>query len=118
MKVKWIFITICMLSVLITGVAAAAALDLDFYPSKVYFTDDTTLVVAGNFYNRGSFISWLSKANVEVTLNTEAGPKIINGSFANLELMLSQQSVRSWQFEIHDTGKVDFNSWKVKTRFF
>ncbi len=118
MKTKWIIIVICMVSILISGVASAAALDLEFYPSKVYFTDDTTLVVEGNFYNRGSFISWLSKASVEVMLNTEDGSKIVNKSFANLELMLNLQGIRSWQFEIHGADRVDFNSWKVKTRFF
>ena len=118
MKAKWIFITICMLSVLIAGVASATTADLEFYPAKVYFADDTTLVVTGNFYNRGSFISWLSKANIEVTLTTDAGPKVVAGTFANLELMLNQQNVRNWNFEIHDAGKVDFKSWQVKTRFF
>lgn len=119
MHIKWGFLTVCMVSILlIAGVAAAAALDLDFFPSRVYFADDTTLVVEGNFYNRGPFISWLSQASVEVTLTTDKGPQTITGSFADLELMLNQQSVRSWQFAINAASKVDFNSWKVKTRFF
>jgi hypothetical protein len=117
MRFKWLLIVICAISVLILGNASAAATDFEFFPSKVYFTDDTTLIVEGNFYNRGSFISWLPKASVEITLNTDDGPQIIKRSFDNLELMLNHQGIRSWKFEIHDTSKVDFNSWKVKTRF-
>jgi len=115
MKKKCLFIMLCIASILVIGVASAAASsDLEFSPSKVYFTENNTLMVEGNFYNTGTFISWLPKANVEITFTTDNGPKTISQSFTNLDLMINTQGVRNWNFELHDVSKIEFRSWKVK----
>jgi hypothetical protein len=97
---------------------AAAVSDLEFTPDKVYFSDDSTLVVEGNFWHppQSSFISWI-KADVEVMLLTEQGWQSVKESFTDMNVMLSPNGIRSWTFTIHNTSKVPFSSWKVKTRF-
>jgi hypothetical protein len=119
MKLKSFLLPLLVLTILVIGIipVAAAVSDLEFTADKVYFSDDNTLVVEGNFWHSsGSFISWI-KADVEVMLLTEQGWQTVKESFTDMNVMLSPNSIRSWTFTVHNISKVPFSSWKVKTRF-
>ena len=96
----------------------AASNGLEFYPSKVYFSDDNTLAIEGNFFNEYAPFMGQAKVAVDVKLLMDKGWQSFHESFPNVNIEISRNGACSWTFYIHGVNKVDFASWKVKTNIF
>jgi hypothetical protein len=120
MKRKGIAVLLLVAGLLIVNSVSglAAPSGLQFFPTKVYFSDDKTLVVEGDFFNESREVVRQIKADVNVKILTTQGWQNVSQSFPNLDVELSAYGAKSWVFKIHGVNKVDISSWKVKTSLF